>query len=280
MQMPFVVAICPTKGRPHLIPNVIRMWKAQTYPDSRRQLIIWDDQPNFLDHQEENWQINSFPAGHFEHITCKYHSMVEYALQEFRPDYIAIWEDDDIYLDHHLEYSVNCDRICNKGVVRNDLVWTNHPGGLGVARLYITGAPYHGSWVFTPKAYRKCGGYSEKPIDKFDIDFCSRLASHGCTGLSGYFPAQFDPMWRGVFPTYVYRFGTTGYSNASSIGTNFTDGYNAAHADMNIYPIPHDQFDTETQLLRGLPSGSIPEHILTDPESITNGLDLDTDSPP
>jgi len=143
----------------------------------------------------------SFPAGHFEHITCKYHSMVEYALQEFRPDYIAIWEDDDIYLDHHLEYSVNCDRICNKGVVRNDLVWTNHPGGLGVARLYITGAPYHGSWVFTPKAYRKCGGYSEKPIDKFDIDFCSRLASHGCTGLSGLLSSPSSiPCGEGCFP--------------------------------------------------------------------------------
>lgn len=75
-----------------------------------------------------------------------------------------------------------------------------------------------------------------------------------------------------VFPTYVYRFRTTGYANASGIGLDFQSRYNAAHSDIDMYPRPEPEFDEETQLLMNLPSGRIPEEIASDPESVTDGL--------
>lgn len=271
MQQPFVVAICPTKGRPVLIPNVLKMWEQQSYPAEDRQLLIWDDQPNFDSCTGKNWELTAFRSGLWKHISMKYHDMVMHAAQVWQPDIIAIWEDDDIYLRDHISTGVRCMRETGCPVVRNNIVWTDHPGGKGVMRLFVANAAYHGSWMFTPQAYDRSGGYRNEPCQHFDTGFCSRLSSvcqvHGIS--SSGFP---DNAWRPEFPTYGYRFGTTGYHNASQFGLDFQIPYGISHSDTEIYPTPGPQFDSDTELLWNLPSGTIPPHILSDPESVRNGL--------
>lgn len=285
MWNPYVVALCPTKGRPKLIPNVLAMWNAQTYPTDRRELLIFDDQPNFPSCSGDNWQLVS--TGQYDHISEKYEDMVEYAIEVYNPDLLVVWEDDDIYLPTHISNAAAM-QILGHDVTRNSLIWTNHPGGFGKARLYTANAPYHGSWSFTPEAYRNAGGYISSDEERrsyrtigsyngigFDANFCSRL-SNTCVNLCQSpfvrLPGIMGYVDIAVFPTYVYRFGTTGYANASGIGLDFQARYNAAHSDIDMYPRPEPEFDEETQLLMNLPSGRIPEEIASDPESVTDGL--------
>lgn len=259
MQTPYVVGICPTKGRPKLIPNVLKMWESQDY--SNKHLVIWDDQPNFPTCRGDSWEITAWQNGWFQHISMKYHEMMQYVLAVHRPDIVAVFEDDDVYLSRHISLGVQS--ILQHGAIacRNRTVWTNHPGGFGKARLFKANAPYHGSWLFTAEGYRSCGGYSNTPEKAFDVGFCRRLDGSGQVSDLG-----------SQYPTYVYRFGTTGYTNASALGENFQPGYNAAHADTSRYSVPDPEYDTETQLLANLPSGNLPDALVRDPESLLDGL--------
>jgi hypothetical protein len=106
----FVVGLMPTRDRHTFVDRSIRMWGRQTY--ARRQLLIvtdgavdpaWTNDPFSI-------SILERPAGPsgVSSMAANIRAGIEYLLAcPNPPDLIAIWEDDDFYLDDRVERQVS-----------------------------------------------------------------------------------------------------------------------------------------------------------------------------
>ena len=102
MVQPFVSCLCPTYHRPKLLANAVACFLAQDYPAERRELIIVDDAQEFAPQIGQGWQLVSL-SRRFQSLPEKYNALAGLAEGEV----FVVWEDDDIYLPHHISAHVN-----------------------------------------------------------------------------------------------------------------------------------------------------------------------------
>ncbi|RLS72006.1 MAG: glycosyltransferase [Planctomycetota bacterium] len=100
-QLPFVSCLCPTCRRPKLLENSIACLLAQDYPADRRELIVLDDAGELQNQTGDGWQVSSIQR-RFRSLPEKFDALAGFA----RGQVLVVWEDDDIYLPHHISSHV------------------------------------------------------------------------------------------------------------------------------------------------------------------------------
>lgn len=96
---PVITAVCPTYGRPlHLLQNTIAAFAAQT--EKRSRLIILDDLGNLSGCTCDVPNVEIIVTRQrYASLPDKYNALLRYV----DTPYLAVWEDDDLYLPWHLE---------------------------------------------------------------------------------------------------------------------------------------------------------------------------------
>ncbi len=100
MSGPLVSCIMPTYGRRDYVSQSVRMFLAQDYP--YKELLILNDCPGQTLHCDAPGVRVFNTASRFPSLGEKRNALIEQAHGEF----IAVWDDDDIYLPWRLSFSV------------------------------------------------------------------------------------------------------------------------------------------------------------------------------
>jgi hypothetical protein len=196
-ELPFVSCLCPTYRRPKLLENSIACFVAQDYPADRRELIVLDDAGE-LEHQTgDGWQIISIPR-RFRSLPEKFNALAGLA----RGDILVVWEDDDIYLTHHISSHVAA--MERHLWSKPSKVLSDYSGQ--IEEEDATGR-FHGSLAFTRETFEQVGGWPLTLRGDFDQQFIRRL---NCLGV----PA--DPVTIAA-PSYIFRWGSTGAYHGQSM---------------------------------------------------------------
>lgn len=189
-ELPFVSCLCPTYRRPKLLENSIACFLAQDYPADRRELIVLDDAGELGNQNGEGWQIISIQR-RFRSLPEKFNAMAGLAQGEI----LVVWEDDDIYLPHHISSHVTA----MEGHVwsKPSKVLSDYTGQ--IQEEDATGR-FHASIALTRQAFDQCGGWPLTLRGDFDQQLIARLNAVGM-------PA--DPTFLAM-PGYVFCWGSTG----------------------------------------------------------------------
>ena len=100
MQLPLISCVMPTYGRPDYVAESIAMFQAQDYPN--KELIILNDCPGQI-------LRGDIPCVKIVNSESRWHSLGEKrnaAIEMATGDYIAVWDDDDVYLPWRLSHSL------------------------------------------------------------------------------------------------------------------------------------------------------------------------------
>ncbi len=188
-ELPFVSCLCPTYRRPKLLENSIACFLAQDYPADRRELIVLDDAGELQNQIGEGWHIISI-SRRFRSLPEKFNALAGLAQGEI----LVVWEDDDIYLPHHVSSQV---------AVMERHLWSKPSKVLSdytgqIEEEDATGR-FHASLAFTRQAFEQVGGWPLTLRGDFDQQLIARLTAMGQ-------PA--DPC-SVAEPGYVFRWGST-----------------------------------------------------------------------
>ncbi|MBL8818717.1 MAG: glycosyltransferase family 2 protein [Planctomyces sp.] len=212
-ELPFVSCLCPTYRRPKLLENSIACFLAQDYPTDRRELIVLDDAGELQSQNSEGWQIISIPR-RFRSLPEKFNALAGLA----RGEILVVWEDDDIYLPHHISSHV---------AAMNGYLWSKPSKVLSdytdqIEEEDATGR-FHASLAFTRLAFEQVGGWPLTLRGDFDQQLISRLNSIGPAG---------DPC-SVVSPSYVFRWRSTGAYHGQALmrGPDDEQWYQRAFSD-------------------------------------------------
>jgi glycosyltransferase involved in cell wall biosynthesis len=220
-----IFCLMPTYGRkPELLNASLACFQEQTYQE--KHLIIYDDLGNLKDTKIHcpNVTLLSSPT-RCPSMGGKYNTMIQYSkyIPRESPPAYCVWDDDDIYMPHHLEYHA---------AILEHSSWSKPTTILST----YTGSPqkessagrFHGSiavknpvWPQTRRA-------------TFDMEFIALLESKSPAG---------DPCKLGE-PQYVYRWGSTqSFHSSGRIHEEAYFTYPPQYAD----PIPelYPEFDTD-----------------------------------
>jgi hypothetical protein len=250
--LPFVSCLCSTYRHPKLLRNAVACFLAQDYPADRRELIILDDYGQYTN--------RSYPGGyHVVSIKRRFGSLAEKrnacAALALRPetkptDVLCGWDDDDIYLPHHISAHVKAMTTVKPSLAmmyKDDQKYS-HPSTI----LSLYGRKLHteqgrgrfeGSFAFTRAALEGSGGWPITRKAEHDQTFIGQL-TESCGMVV-------DPCEHGP-PSYVYRWETTGTEHCSGYaprGLSWYDDYarEARFDDAFCDPIVLPQFDDETK---------------------------------
>ena len=196
-ELPFVSCLCPTYRRPQLLKESIACFDAQDYPVDRRELIILDDAGELENQTGNSWKIISIPR-RFRSLPEKFNAVAGLASGEI----LVVWEDDDIYLPHHLSSHVAAmeGRLWSKP----SKVLSDYTGD--VKEEDATGR-FHASLALTRSAFEQVGGWPLTLRGDFDQQLIARLSSVGIPGN----PRETGP------PSYVFRWNSTGAYHGQAI---------------------------------------------------------------
>ena len=189
-KLQFVSCLCPTFRRPKLLENSIACFLAQDYPADRRELIILDDAGELKNESGEGWQIISIPR-RFRSLPEKFNALAGLSHGEI----LVVWEDDDIYLPHHISSHVTAMEGCLWS--KPSKVLSDYTGQ--IQEEDATGR-FHASLAFTRQAFDQVGGWPLTLRGDFDQQLISKLNAVGIPG---------DPC-SVAGPGYVFRWGSTG----------------------------------------------------------------------
>jgi glycosyltransferase involved in cell wall biosynthesis len=189
-ELPFVSCLCPTYRRPKLLENSIACFLAQDYPADRRELIVLDDAGELQNQTGEGLHVISIPR-RFRSLPEKFNALAGLA----RGEILVVWEDDDVYLPHHISIHV---------AAMEGHVWSKPSKVLsdytGEIREEDATGRFHASLAFTRHAFEQVGGWPLTLRGDFDQQLISRLNAIGLPG---------DP-YQLAAPAYVFRWGSTG----------------------------------------------------------------------
>ena len=188
-ELPFVSCLCPTYRRPTLLENSIACFMAQDYPADLRELIVLDDAGELENQTGEGWQIISIPR-RFRSLPEKFNALAGLA----RGEILVVWEDDDIYLPHHISSHV---------AAMEGHLWSKPSKVLsdytGEIREEDATGRFHASIAMTRQAFDECGGWPLTMRGDFDQQLIARLTAVGPSA---------DPC-SVAEPAYVFRWGST-----------------------------------------------------------------------
>lgn len=183
-----VACLCPTYKRPRLLENAIACFEAQDYPGPKR-LFILDDAGQIQPQSGDEWELHATPT-RFPSLPAKYNALLAMAAGY---DAIAVWEDDDIYLPHHL--SVSLAGLHERPWSKPSQVITIVP----TPKIEDAAGRFHASLVMRADLLRGLGGWPATRRMDFDLQLIARLHR-----LSPPFdPSQLAP------PSYVFRWAST-----------------------------------------------------------------------
>lgn len=194
-----VACLCPTYKRPRLVANALACFEAQTYP--YRRLFVLDDANQFPPMFAARYQMEATPE-RYPSLPAKYARLMDLA-RDF--DAIAVWDDDDIYLPHHLAVSLT-------GIQRGHL-WSK-PSQVHTLvdspKIEDAAGRFHGSLVFRRDWLADQGGWPATGRMDFDLQLIARSQAAA---------APWDPCTLAA-PSYVFRWASTGdyHSQAYSTG--------------------------------------------------------------
>lgn len=222
-----IACLCPTWGRPHLLPNSLACFLAQNHPHKR--LLILDDGDQVTPQQGHNWQVWS-TATRYPDLPSKYAALIAHAGDW--PDAYAVWDDDDIYFPHHLSAAAQ---------LLPSHPWT-HPthvlsDGSGRLEMERTGGNLHGSIVIRRDALETLGGWLQTPRADFDLQQIGRLTALGA-------PGRPEPC-----PSYMFRWASTGARHYQNYVRSPADTTTCARNVMSStakLPVLTPRFDAHT----------------------------------
>ncbi|MDE2468767.1 MAG: hypothetical protein KGL35_08495, partial [Bradyrhizobium sp.] len=182
--------------------NAIACFQASNYPADRRKMLIFDDANQIAPQAENGWEVRRF-GQRFPSLPHKYNAMV--AAADPKTDIFVLFDDDDVYLPHHISAHV-------KTILNGQSGWSKP----SQVRSTYTGKPeiepshgldvFHGSIAVSRAALMRVGGWpvaptGQSPDPAYDQKFMAAMNQ-----LRG--PPD-DPL-KYVLPQYVFRWGSTG----------------------------------------------------------------------
>lgn len=238
-----VACLCPTYLRPVCTANVANMFRFQTYPE--RRLYILDDGGTFdesINDKCDDIRIR-VTTERFPTLPDKYNALLDWAIEDYQPDIIMVWENDDLYLPDHISRYVEHFRVPGIVSVRLSTVFVYHPVAKRVI-VHRVGRNFHGCLAFRPFVNGTAIRWHSTPRAWYDVEFMDMLTSK--------YPSA---MIRGL-PTYVYRNPCTETMNASHFaagplddtwyqryGINYNRNCCGDHQSIPLEP----KFDEETK---------------------------------
>lgn len=232
-----IYALCPTYGRPELLRNSIACFLHQDYPASHCRLLICDDAGQLPAQVCGNVEVVS-QQDRFPSITSKYNWMAQRALDN-GAEILAVWEDDDVYLEHHL--TAHSQALKNGLYSKPSRVLSTYGGTL---KEEISGGLFHASVAFHRDAYLRVNGWPETNQANFDQQLLANLKQ-----LIG----ESDTCHYGP-PSYVFRWESTGhYHGQAHMKSDDDESWWDACKRDDLVPIPDwvatGKFDKETKSL-------------------------------
>ena len=202
LTLPFVACLCPTFHRPKLLANAVACFLAQDYPLERRALIILDDGQDFAttapDIPRTGWGIVSSDF-RFPTLPEKFNAAANLARSIFpETETFVVWEDDDIYLPHHISAHVNAMLTTGAHYSKPTTVLSTYTGQ--VAAEPAAGR-FHASLAFTTHAFNRVGGWPATKRADFDQQLIRNLWKSSAPNVAD--PCQSAP------PSYCFRYGST-----------------------------------------------------------------------
>jgi glycosyltransferase involved in cell wall biosynthesis len=206
-----------------LLANAISCYLAQDYPSDRKELIILDDGCDYvlskttmgninlriLDDNNSIYLVSAF--NRYPTLTAKYNEMFRSSIG----DIIVVWEDDDIYLPHHISAHVKSilhgtNNDCTKPATsKPDSVYSLYTGSI---ETELASGRFHASLAFT-KAATNHKGWIETPQADFDQQFIQFLKRNSAVVDTCIFDS----------PSYCFRWGSTNSYHGQSFMTSSTD---------------------------------------------------------
>lgn len=197
--LPFVSCICPTFHRPKLLRNALACFLAQDYP-GRHELIIMDDGNDFPDfeatYNSSDVRMISRPS-RCGSLPEKFNELLAVS----RGEIVVVWEDDDIYLSHHLSAHVEAilkAASIDRAFSKPSQVLSTYPGHV-VAE--DAAGRFHASIAFSREMVQHGEGWIDTKRADFDQLFMSHLSSKVDYKIVD--SCQFAP------PSYCFRYGST-----------------------------------------------------------------------
>lgn len=161
----------PTFGRADYVAESIAMFLEQDYPN--KELIIVNDCPGqTLEGRFPNVRIINSPA-RWQHLGDKRNHAIELSNGEF----IAVWDDDDVYLPWRLSHTVQQIRERKLAFYCTAEYWAYWGKEILEDNASVSGWIWHPSFAFPRKDWKAVGGYPSVTLGEDSI-FLERLMEH------------------------------------------------------------------------------------------------------
>lgn len=207
--LPLIICLCPTYKRSEMLANSVQCFLDQDYPN--KYLLVFDDAAQHSLQQEETWEVVSL-LDRYSTLSQKFNAMGFWAMDNIIPKFnqqdiiFAVWEDDDIYLPHHLSGIAAQYKPGEATFFVPDGAWSNYDQERGTLIQEGSDGRFHAGWAYSVDLWKRVSGY---PLTtRLDFDqrmnaICRREADR----VSRY----------NTYPSYVYRWGS-GPWNGSQVG--------------------------------------------------------------
>src|SRR5690349_5419636 len=216
---PLIACLCPTYKRPELLRNAIACFNAQQYPN--RVLVIFDDADQHVAHDcaAEKWRLVT-QGDRFPNLPTKLNAL---AAMVPEAEILAIWEDDDIYLPHHLAAIAEA-AAASEALAFFAPTWvlSTYDLPFGETRRESAAGRFHASWAYTRALWEHLGGY--EPGD--DLDFDQQMGAR-CRAVAPIVHYDETATARPFGPTYVYRWGNGVYHGSQAGAQGYRELWNA-----------------------------------------------------
>ena len=208
MTSPRIACLCPTYKRPRHLRNAIACFVSQTH--SNKRLLILDDagQHTACDYPAEGWRLLS-QSDRYPNLPAKLNAMAAMAPEA---DILAVWEDDDIYLPHHLASIADAYAGTDPGAYfAPSRVLSTYNMPFGRTRLEGAAGRFHGSWAYTRRLWESLGGY--ELADRLDFD---QHMGRRCQMAAPIIHYDETGLGRTFGPSYVYRWANGVYHGSQA----------------------------------------------------------------
>lgn len=232
-----IVSLCPTYCRPWHVSSAVGQWLAQTHPWQHRWLLIGDDIDGLGELSTERIRrqivaqgypaevasrVHYFRFAPVRSLPAKYDAMAGYALQWVCPtaDLFTVWEDDDLYLNHHLaaiSAAWNRRNRPERWWGHPERVWSDYTCEL---RDEPAAGRFHAALALTVKTWEQVP-WGDTLTPEFDQLFMQALRQHA--GPRHRYDLDFrrgEQTYRTSRPSYVFR-----WHSGSPHGQSFMPGH-------------------------------------------------------